>query len=455
MRKLILLFCLSIPAFGALPATVVWDVQPSTGSDTNGGGCDTAVSGTCQPGAGIAFSDLVAATTTATSVTLAFVSANSSNFIDITGGSGCNTGRFEILSVTTGTATMNATMGTGTCTGRAYGSFATFAAAVAAASVSGQGITLKSTTTLTSTVTMSTASITITGYLTTPGDMGTCPLITTATNSTDLIDVAAGYIAFNNVCFSNTAGTRANGLVKTSATSFLTVQNSTMSGFTTAINGDNQGAHYQITLLSLFNDTFTGNTYPWVNEGNVIGKTIYIHGNTNGPYDGGTCLSGSTYCVWAFQGLVTYNNTNFGLKVGYNHLFADGLVAYGNGGDGVYVDSTGPFTCLTNFVGYGNGGYGFHTNGAVACNQANAYGSNALGPRSGLPVGIGDQTLTAAPFVSPVGNNFNPNTTAGGGALLTAMGWPGAAAFGTGTTNIGAVQASSAGSSIASGAYVQ
>ena len=170
----------------------------------------------------------------------------------------------------------------------------------------------------------------------------------------------------------------------------------------------------------------------------------------------GTCLSGLDILRLGVPGpLLPINNTSFGLKVGYNHLFADGLVAYGNGGDGVYVDSTGPFTCLTNFVGYGNGGYGFHTNGAVACNQANAYGSNALGPRSGLPVGIGDQTLTAAPFVSPVGDNFNPNTTAGGGALLTAMGWPGAAAFGTGTTNIGAVQASSAGSSIASGAYVQ
>ena len=42
MRKLILLFCLSIPAFGAISATMQWDMR-TTGSNSNSGGYDPGV----------------------------------------------------------------------------------------------------------------------------------------------------------------------------------------------------------------------------------------------------------------------------------------------------------------------------------------------------------------------------------------------------------------------------
>src|ERR1035438_856621 len=132
MRKLILLLCLSLPSFGAIPATVWWDVNNSTGNDANGGGFDSAKAGTFQA-TEVAFSDLICAGTTCTSVTLAFGTTSPGNILNVQSGSGCTTGRAEVISQATGTATFDHSLGTGTCTGRAYGKLASVCASFSGA----------------------------------------------------------------------------------------------------------------------------------------------------------------------------------------------------------------------------------------------------------------------------------------------------------------------------------
>lgn len=107
-----------------------WGVR-TTGSTTNGGSFDSTVwaPGTDysqQNSPQVAFTDLVISTTTRqlTSAAHPFSSAYPGNVINITGGSGCTTGRYEILSVSGTTAMMDSSVGAAgsTCTGNLGGS---------------------------------------------------------------------------------------------------------------------------------------------------------------------------------------------------------------------------------------------------------------------------------------------------------------------------------------------
>jgi hypothetical protein len=134
MRKLILLFlCLSLPVFGAVSSTVQWDVR-TTGSDSNSGGFDPGVSvpGTDysqQNSPQITYTDLVIGVTTTqyTSVLHVVSSALPGNTLLVTGGTGCWTGTFEILSNATITATVDRSLGTAAsvCTAVLGGGFLT------------------------------------------------------------------------------------------------------------------------------------------------------------------------------------------------------------------------------------------------------------------------------------------------------------------------------------------
>ena len=195
MRKLILLLlCLAAPSYAALSATVQWDVR-TTGSDSNSGGFDPAVSvpGTDysqQNSPQITYTDLVvgATTTTYTSVLNVVSSALPGNTLVVTGGTGCTTGTYEVLSNATITATVDRSLGTAAsvCTAVLGGSKLTNSAAFALA-VAGNTVNTKAGTyTVTATLGIPFVSgFAWIGYGTTHGDGGTKPLITTATNSTD------------------------------------------------------------------------------------------------------------------------------------------------------------------------------------------------------------------------------------------------------------------------------
>jgi hypothetical protein len=117
-----------------------------------------------------------------------------------------------------------------------------------------------------------------------------------------------------------------------------------------------------------------------------------------------------------------------------------------------------PFVFINNIL-YSNGTYGIDMSNAfnqAVLNYNNAYGANTTAPRHNLAVGTGDVTLTADPFVGRTSNNFALNSTAGGGAALKGVGFPGVTLnMGTGALDVGALQTAASTSTGANAAFVQ
>ena len=456
----------------ALAATTEWDVR-STADDTNGGGFDTASTGTDrtqQDAAFTTFTDLVIDATTNTKLTSAahpFGATDVGNVINITSGTGFTTGRYQVVSVTSNVATMDRAVGTVGSTGgngKLGGSLATPQTAFTAASVTGQTVHIKNTGsnyTTTATFTFTAGLINIIGYNATHRDNGTPPLLTTATNSVDLFDTqGVTEIHFVNLSMSSTAGTRGNGVVcKSGSDSNLIVQNCIMDGFSSAINGDNVGARFvfnriSITFTEIKNSVSTGILLTGGQRPcSIISCSIHDNG-ADGFKD-----------VSAFQkievrGSVFWHNTGKGMNLAngssveainsdFVNNTADG-VAYGSI-QGVSANT--PPAVFINCIFYGNGtsgtvyGLNLPTGGGFVPNEGtmsynNAFGNNRTGDSLNFAGDTGRITLTADPFVNASGGNFKLNGTAGGGAALKGAAYPSSFPGGVTTNNedVGAIQ---------------
>src|ERR1035438_3902037 len=122
MKRFLLFLAASLPAFGALGAGVSWDIR-TTGSNSNGGGFDTASAGTDQSQANTAAVTINNSTVTATcnASTITFTgatyvptSADVGNLVHIvtsTGGTGATAGWYEIGSQTPTTWVLDRTTG--------------------------------------------------------------------------------------------------------------------------------------------------------------------------------------------------------------------------------------------------------------------------------------------------------------------------------------------------------
>jgi hypothetical protein len=443
----------------SLPLATVWEVRPSGGSDTNGGGFVAGASGTDysqQNSAQFSGTDLVVSGTSATSVSHSFISTDVGNLINISAGSGLTTGFYEVVSVTGGTATLDRSAGTGTGgTWALGGALATVSTAMASAVVSNT-IYLKGTYTVTAVQAFTSATFNnntgnpfvINGYLVARDD-GSQATWTTSTNSINLIKIDSVENAiFKNIIFSNTAGTKGtnttgNAIVALSANAgSILCSNCTFTGFNVAIMGD---------------WTNVGNTIMLLQLDNCIIESCVSHGvQTTGQSMCGGCLfqgnggngfnivlgsnPASAPGIFAFFACVFYNNTGSGIKNNSNQaptsitgnagLFLMGCAFASNGSDGVTSPEEGSNGSMVwNCIFYGNGGYGYNAPGSgfpgPVCAQprANAYGSNTSGARNFFPVGIGDVTLSTNPFTNPSGGDFSLNSTAGGGASCKAAGF--------------------------------
>jgi hypothetical protein len=484
MRKLIaiLLLCAAPACAAAINATMQWDVQ-TTGNDANGGGFDPGVGspGTdFSQGGATAFTDLVCATTTCTSVTLGFSSAAPGNTLNIASGPGCNTGVFEILSQSTGTATLNASAGTGTCTGRAYGTLATLCSAYSSSNctvgaiahtVAGNTIWVKSGTytttvgfTLTNAAATSVAPL-IEGYASTHGDFGTRPLLTTATNSLNVFSIEGEGTRLINLSVSITASTPFSCFGdsnSSSATLLLYKVKCDMSAATAGAGLYQQnsgvGHVWGLILDSEFSCNSTGYGIEDLGGNNnaMVVKWSYFHGCAAGIWDGN---NGSTQ-EWFISSSVFASN---GRGIYQQSSDTDDSEFVGNSfynqtNEGIYLNASGvPFVTAANNIFWG-GTYGIRLGGGpvVAFAQTNAYGNQGTAAYLNWVAGIAssDITLTASPFNNPSGGDFSLNSTPGGGALLKAAGFPGVSPFGTGYLDVGALQ-SQAASGSAPHAYVQ
>ena len=494
MRTLILFLCSFSAAFGAaLNVTMQWDVR-TTGSDSNSGGFDPGVSvpGTDysqQNSPQITYTDLVigSTTTTYTSVLNVVSSALPGNTLKITGGSGCTTGTYEILSNSTITATVNSSLGTAAsvCTAVLGGSFATICSAHSGGNCTAGAfaVTADSNTvweqsgTYTCTALANSAcydnqnavgtpvTVTVEGYGATHGDFGTRPLMTTSAASTSIFYLNSK-MTLINLSMSNTTGGAASSLVNNSAGSETLILYRCKLDISGTTGG--QGIYIQNANPStgvwdsefVLNSTGYGIEDTGGNNSPVfIGQGSYFHGGMAGIWDGN---NGNNQRWYISDSTFASNTRHVYMQNGGPVMVLHHNNFYNATNEAVRDNQGNGYTYLVDNNIFWGGTYGFYAasfGSSVGMTNANAYGNLSVANYTGIPAGYNssDIALTASPFKNPSTPDFSLNSTAGGGALLKAAGFPGVTAAGTGYLDIGALQSQGSSGSTGGGphAFVQ
>ena len=472
----VLLAALS-PAWATINATMQWDVR-TTGNDANGGGFDNQVAApgtdfSLQNAAQTAYTDLVigATTTQLTSAASPFGATHPGNVIHVTGGTGCTTGWFEVISVSGVTATMDRSVGTAasTCTGNLGGSLLTLAQAKTNAQ-DGNQIHLKTGTySTTSAYDFSSGhpEVAIKGYGTTHDDGGSRPTLTTATNSVNLFSVGGNSVLWiDNIIWSSTAGTPGNGMNGGQGYTIVITR--------CKISGFNVGLSTASTIeLTVADSEIASNTGQGINQGLALTiRHSWVHdnggnginiSNTNADYgvhilfnvistNGGSTGAGIASTVKKIFHVINndvYNNAADGLNAPnafptsdpFNH--PEGIAVMNN----IFVDNG-----QTNGTGYGVNmtafTYAATWKWGLTGYKNNAYYNNKTGARLGIDADAGAVTMTGVPFTNAAGGDYSLNSTAGAGAACKGAGYPGTFAAGLSTAStpdIGAAQSAAGG----------
>lgn len=431
----------------AISAGMQWDVR-TTGDDANGGGFTLGASGTdfsLQDAAQVAFTDLVIGVATAelTSAASPFGATSPGNVINVTGGVGCTTGRYAISSVAGSTATMDRSVGvaTSTCTGNLGGGLLTIAEANAV-NVHGNTVNIKSGTyTFTSKVTV-TQNVIWRGFQTAHGDdTGVRPLITTATNSTVLVEPSTAAITDHqlsliNINFSNTAATRAAAIAgAASDKNLVNITSAEFDGFQNALDGDNNGVDF-FNLSNVLVENSVENGARLKEKGLACSFCTFQN-------NGGAAVEVRANDVHVnFHNSLLTDNGGGGIvtAVSAAYLFSVvGTTIANNTGDAIsFTPNQGAVQASCGVAGsiiYGNSGIGINMqvaqNGITCAGQYNAFGSNGGGNFANIAGTPNQITLTANPFTSAT--DYTLNSTPGGGVLLKNLPftWPGGTTSGT------------------------
>lgn len=465
------LFALRLSA--ALPAATVWEVRPTVGSNTNGGGFVTGSSGTDwsqQNGTQYALTNGITNGTTL----IATISATADmvgNIAYIAGGTGSITaGWYQVVSEVLGVSitvdrATGLTAGTGV-TINIGGALSTIAQANTNA-VAYNVIWVKATGTYTVTSPLTVTLVnnsapgnpySFIGYSSTRGDNGQVTW-TTSTNSINLVEFTESFgVLFQNIIFTSTAGTPGDGLhAKTSANSQSTyVINCLFSGFNSAING-NFNVDWAFQGLYVFNSRVTASkSYGIINSGNthLWGDMIDNNGATSGV-DGAQWGGGSSAAQWwVIENSIFYANNHSGFSstngaaTGVTIIRNNDFSTNGTAGL-TLTNALSPASVISCNIFDSNTTYGLNGGGAGTLLPfqfyANAYYNNGTAPSQGIAPGIGTVTLSTSPYVS-VGTNFALNNTTGGGASLKTQCFPASIPNGgSGAPAVGALQPSGAG----------
>lgn len=433
----------------ALSKDTVWEVR-TTGNNNNGGGFVTGASGTDwsqQDAAQYAVTDAVTnGTTTITSASASFGTDVVGNILYIQGGTGSIVaGWYEIVSRTdASTIVVDRSTGLTTGTGATLNIGGAFAhLSRLPVMVAGNKAWVKAGTyTFTATVQFSNAGdltngrIKVEGYSSTRGDRAGRPLLTTSTNSVNLITVTGAYTDFYHLKFTNTASTRGIGLNYTFGTGI---------GVDLLFDGCSNGVVTPASGLAMYfircsAINCTGSGFATGNSTSVV--WYGCEAIDNGGY-GFSGTSGGGSPQW--YDCVAANNASGGFATGNSsHSFSaiwQGCTAANNGGDGFYCRGTttvGGIRFINN-IAYGNSGYGLNLgsstgidtqperDGVVLLRGFNAMGSNTSGNYNFTDIADPtDIALTADPFVNSGSGvrDYSPNNTAGGGAAIRGQAGP-------------------------------
>lgn len=446
----------------ALPTTVVWEIRPTVGADTNGGGFVAGASGTDysqQNAVQYNATDLAvdpSVNTKVTSASHSFVAADVGNLINISAGASWTLGFYQIVSVSGGAATLDRSPAATSTTGGTYavgGALATISKAYAAAALSNT-IYVKATGNYTVTATMTLTGQNLTnfsfiGYTTTRGDNGQATW-TTATNSTALMtgggSTPTGFL-FQNFHFTNTAGTTSevlNGGLSSQAYNFRFV-NCLFDGVKSSITGYNSGVNFNVanvTFESCEMKNCTNHGIDCSPSINVI--ACIIHGSTNdGIHVRGIQSATSSTAPIYLDRSVVYNNSGKGINfaeampIGGQaivYLLCSNSAVLNSTSDGIFVTAqTGnpifPTLVIINTIIDSNGGYGINnaaaTMGSMVIYNC-AFRSNTSGDVHGTGVAkdANSITLTGDPFNNRSGLDFTLNSTSGAGLACQKAGFP-------------------------------
>lgn len=475
-----LLLALGISAFGAISASTVWEVR-TTGTDTNGGGFVTGASGTdmsqfnnknaaactsCQSTTvNISTTDAVTAvSTTVTSATANFSAALVGNLIYLSGGTGPVTAAWYQVTAFTNSTTVtvdrNIIVSTGV-TLNIGGALATPKQGLTNSAASNTVWVQTGTYTVSATQTFPSGvndlpnakANYMLGYNSSRGDVptgGTRPTITTGTAALVLVTIAGANFRMENFIL-DAASTGNTGIQVTVTNSErgVSVTNVSILNFKTiglialVGTGANGGRYAQMEITG-GNASCTGG----ISGSGGLGGTfsdIYIHANACSGIN-----TNSQNSALSMYRVISANNTS---ATGHGMLLdalllgasCDSCVIYGNAGDGVKVAGTYQDFIIKNSVIYGNTGtglnFGFNQGPAALAINYNGVGGNGTN-RTNVTAGANDVVLTVDPFTSGSGGNFALNATAGGGAALKSVGFPGVfpGAAATGFADIGTIR---------------
>lgn len=452
----------------ALPSTSVWEVRPTNGADTNGGGFDSTGTGTDfsvqnaknTVGSNISTTDAVgAASTTITSVTAAFTTAITGNIIYLQGGSGSLAAswyRATFVSSTSITVDRTVAAGTG-ITMNIGGALKTLTQLNTNMANFHQGwVKAESTISISTGLTFnygssSTQSTHISGYTTTRGDNGQVTIqtsvavtaVTLSNNGNLQIFAFRNFIIdCNNVTSSVGLVMQTNGCVIVN----IVVKNQ-KGGIAININGNGSAGGTAINCAVTACDNVIGFK---TSANNLGAQLVYCTvtsctsvGGTNQPFlvDDGT-----------FYRCIAANNSGtaadgFGVGAAARPSILINCISYNNGRDGFNLSSSASYPILIlNCISVSNTAWGFINNQGVVFNIDSlvnfcAHYNNGSGEFSGIPAGAGCVLLTGDPFVNGASNNFALNLTSGAGAACRAAGFPGTLNVGgIGFEDIGALQ---------------
>lgn len=411
-------------------------------------GATWAIDYSQQDTAQISYTDLQIDATTNTKVTSVlhpFTIAQVGNLIQVTSGSGFTTPqRVLILSVAAGVATCDKSLGTVASTGgvgKLGGACASIAGPLALA-VASNTLHIQSgnyTHSVTLDIPSALSTLTWLGFHLIHGDRDTAhkPEIAMTANSTDLIATHSaaldGMQVFDNLSFSNSAGTPQNGIVQLSAHNTIgwwIFRDCDFDGFTTAINSDNVGAHFDTYNVAIVGSRFGASVIKnstaiavMANQGQLRIDGVYIHDSLGAwqvySFNASVGINRSVIAFGAAGGV--WLNVNQELVINASDIVLNiGTAIQSSGGH-----TPQPYLYLTDSIVDG-----LIVNGATPQADAMVSRNNAInGGNTNWPGSPGDVPCPSTPFVNPAAGDYS---LSGFGQTLKGAG--------SGGADIGAIQ---------------
>lgn len=410
----------------ALSAALVWEVR-SSGTANGGGAFNPTTAGvdySQQDAAQAAYTDLeiTSTTTNVTSSARPFIADDVGNILNITAGTGFTVGRYEIMSVSSGVATLDRVAGTALSTGgtATLGGAINDPSIAASLGVSDNTFWLRGTFTISSNSTATangnvlfSNAAHVRGYSSVRGDNGKAVLSVTHTGAGNNLRTNGGHSTCANIRVVGTtkAGT---GFSLNGEMNWNLEADTRATGFVTALDG--------WVFSSLAKDCGERG----FGESGRYFYCVAIGCGTNTSHSAFAGRMTAVHCI-------AIGCTGNGFSSSTQYMSVVNCIAIDNAQHGFYRQSQDQGQTFFNCLAVGNGGVGFRSDantirrisGSILFGCAGY--DNAGGDVTGnWGTNLGFDSLTEDPFVDQATGDYRLNEDPAGGAVLFDGGFPGA-----------------------------